>query len=311
MATPGSTPRERRVLAQQAADAHGGVASRTLLRAIGITYAHVRAEVAADRWARHGDETVAVHVRELSATEDRWRAIWEVGRRIAVLDGVTSLQASGLTGFDDDRVHVSVPHTARITSVPGVRPHKITARLPDEVMSTGIPRVRPPVAALRAAHWALSDRQAALILVMVVQQRLVTPDQLALAAATVKGRRRRAFVAAVVRDITDGIHSLGELDFARLCRERGMPEPDRQVVRRGPKGRIYLDVRWRDYALVVEIDGAQHRIGLAVTEDNLRANSLTIRGDTFLRIDVVGLRIETSTFLDQVSAGLRSLGWTD
>lgn len=144
---------------------------------------------------------------------------------------------------------------------------------------------------------------------MAVQQRLVTPLQLTDAATAVRGRRRRAFVKAIVRDISDGAQSLGELDFARLCRERGLPEPDRQVVRRSRTGRIYLDVRWRDYRLVIEIDGAQHRLGLAVTDDNLRANSVTISSDMVLRIDVIGLRIETAAFMDQVSAGLRSLGW--
>ena len=71
-------------------------------------------------------------------------------------------------------------------------------------------------------------------------------------------------VRQVVADLTDGAHSLGELDFARLCRERGLPEPSRQAVRRGPRGTIYLDVRWDHLRLVVEIDGAQHTQGLSV-----------------------------------------------
>ena len=49
----------------------------------------------------------------------------------------------------------------------------------------------------------------------------------------------------------------GKFDFARLCRSRGLPEPSRQVVRQTPGGRIYLDVAWDGYDLVVEIDGAR------------------------------------------------------
>lgn len=42
----------------------------------------------------------------------------------------------------------------------------------------------------------------------------------------------------------------------------------------------------------------------------LRTSSVTIGNDKVLRIDVLGLRLERAAFLDQVSAGLRSLGWT-
>ena len=79
-----------------------------------------------------------------------------------------------------------------------------------------------------------------------------------------------------------------------------MPAPDRQVVRRTAAGRVYLDVRWSDIGLVVEIDGAGHRVGLAVTEDNLRQNWVTLMGDVVLRIDLVGLRVAGDAFLDQV-----------
>jgi very-short-patch-repair endonuclease len=139
---------------------------------------------------------------------------------------------------------------------------------------------------------------------MTVQQRLTTPMRLAAAQRLVRGRTRRSFIRAVVRDIAFGVQSLGELDFARLCRARGLPEPSRQEVRQTPGGRIYLDVGWDDVDLVVEIDGAQHRWGLAVTKDNLRQNDITLSGDRVLRIDIIGLRLATDRFMDQVALGL-------
>ncbi len=63
---------------------------------------------------------------------------------------------------------------------------------------------------------------------------------------------------------------------------------------------MYLDVRWSDVGLVVEIDGSGHRVGLAVTDDNLRQNRVTLLGDIVLRIDLVGLRVEANAFLDQI-----------
>lgn len=168
------------------------------------------------------------------------------------------------------------------------------------VLTNGIPRMRPDVAAVRAAHWAVSDRQAALVLCLAVQQRLVSNAALVLVAEGLNGQRRRTLIRRVARDLAAGAHSLGELDFACFCRRRGLPEPDRQVVVNAANGRLYLDARWTSIGLVVEIDGSQHRAGLALTDDNLRQNAVTLSGDVVLRIDLVGLRLCADLFLDQV-----------
>ena len=284
-----------------------GVVSRAMLRAAGIGADDVRAEVRAERWTAHGLQTVALHCRPLARDEQLWQAVWETGLGVAALDGVTALAAAGLKGYTDDRIHLSVVHSHSVKHVGGVKVHKITRRHDRELAPHGIPRVRPAVAAIRAAHWADSDRQAALLLVMPVQQGLVRAGDLLETARTIRGRRRRAFVGGVIRDIALGAQSLGEIDFARLCRARGLPEPDRQVVRTGPRGRIYLDVRW-SCGLVVEIDGVQHRWGLAPVLDALRQNGVTLSRNTVLRIPNIGLRLEEDAFMDQVEQALVQRG---
>ncbi|EWT00348.1 hypothetical protein N865_16265 [Intrasporangium oryzae NRRL B-24470] len=291
-------------MANEAAADQGGVVSRAQLTALGITRHDIRSEVAGGRWRCPGRQTVAVHTGPLTSPSLCWTAIFETGVQIAALDGVTALQHAGLRGYVDDEIHLSAVHNHNTEPLSGVRIHKVIRRVAGELVEAGIPRTRPEVAAVRAAHWAASDRQAALILLMAVQQRLTTPRRLAAAQRLVRGRTRRAFIRAVVRDIAFGVQSLGELDFARLCRACGIPEPSRQVVRQTPGGRIYLDVAWDEYDLVVEVDGAQHRWGLAVTGDNLRQNDVTLAGDRVLRVDVIGLRLETDRFLAQVARGL-------
>lgn len=293
---------ERLALGRLIAERQGGVASRRQLYTAGLSEIHVRRAVESGRWQQHGRHTVAVHSAPLGVEARRWRAVWEVGESIAALDGVTALQTDGLRHFDDDRIHVSAKHNHNTAALDGVRIHKVIRRVEGELVQAGVPRTRPAVAAIRAAHWAVSDRQAALVLLMVVQQRLTTPARLAAEQQRVRGRTRRAFIKGVVRDIAFGVQSLGELDFARLCRARGIPEPCRQVVRTGPRGRIYLDVRWACCDLVVEIDGAAHREGLNVVADDLRQNSLVLTGDRVLRISVIGLRLESDLFLSQVHA---------
>ncbi|GAA4710868.1 hypothetical protein GCM10025782_03650 [Pedococcus ginsenosidimutans] len=302
----GETPRERRARLVGAAEEFGGVLSRHRLAELGADRNVVAREVRAERWRLHGARTVALHTGRLSDLAQWWRAVWEVGQG-AVLDGVTALHASGMKGFDEARVHVSVDHLCTPGPIEGVRIHRVRDALEADSVGPGPPRVRPAVATVRAAQWAVTDRQAALLLCLPVQQGLVRAKDLCHVRWPGAHYGRTALVRQLVADLEDGAHSLGELDFARFCRLRGLPTPSRQVVRRGPQGRIYLDVRWDEAGLVVEIDGAQHRQGLAVTSDNLRRNHLLTAGDLVLTIDLVGLRLQPEAFMDQVLTAYRQL----
>jgi len=287
---------------------HDGVLSRAELRGHGWDRDAVARQVDMGRWALHGGQTVALHTWALGEAADRWRAVWEVGPGVAALDGVTALQWAGLRHFEEDLVHVSVVHNANVKKLPGVVVHKVIRRVDGEVLGPGVPCTKPAVAAVRAAHWARSKRQAALVMVMPVQQRLITGDQLVAAVAAIRGRNRRAFIWDIARDISDGAQSLGELDFAKLCRGRGLPEPARQAVRTLPGGRAYLDVFWDGLDLAVEIDGSQHQWGVAGTEDQFRQNALVIGGDRVLRMTLMGLRLEPQRFMDQICEAHRRFG---
>ncbi|MGB3761938.1 MAG: hypothetical protein WA966_01870, partial [Ornithinimicrobium sp.] len=220
----------------------------------------------------------------------------------AVLDGVSALHASGLTGWTEPYIHMTVPSGHRAHRLPGVRLHRLDEAGP--VVRRGLRRTVPEVAAIRAAHWAASDRAAATLLAMTMQQRLTQPERLIDAWAAVQRSPRRSLLDQVVRDVCRGAESLGELDFARLCRRRGIPEPSRQVLKRGRRGRIYLDVAWEDLGVHVEIDGAQHSQGLNAVDDAVRHNDLAVHGTVNLRIPVLGLRLTPEIFLDQVALAL-------
>lgn len=288
---------ERERIAREVADRHGGVAHRRDLRAAGITRHDVASEVAAGRWTVAGRHTVVLGNAPPSAVALLWRAVWETGSG-AVLDGASALVAGGLTGFTPEIIDVSMPSGNRRHAVAGVRRHHRRSLGP--TVCVGIPRARPEAAALRAAQWARSDRQAALVLCLVVQQRLVQPDRLLAEWRTIRRSRRRGLIGAIVTDVCAGAQSLGELDFAGLCRARGLPEPNRQVVRQQPGGRVYLDVAWDDIGLVVEIDGGHHGLALSPVDDALRQNEVVMGDAWVLRIPVLGLRLRPEAFLNQV-----------
>lgn len=279
------------------ADDHDGIAHRRDLRRVGVSRDDIRSEVAAGRWVALGKHTVVI-VRERWSARSAWfRAMWESGSG-AVLDGVAALHASGLTGFTHDQIDIAIPGRNRRHKVDGVRLRAYKAMPP--VVGGGVPRVRPDVAVLHAAQWAKTDRVAALLLVLVVGQRLVTHQQLLETFGSLKRCARRRFLRAAILDICDGVRSLGELDFARLCRRYGLPPPSRQVMRSLPSGRVYLDVRWDHLDLVVEIDGGHHFQALGPMVDALRQNEVVLTGETVLRIPVLGLRLEEVRFMSQV-----------
>lgn len=304
-----SHPSFRRVEAH--AVAQGGVVTRRQLYRKGWTRWMVGAEVRAGRWHRLGRQTLFVLDAGTSPDQDlarRWWAVLEVGGRAAI-DGVTALQHAGLRGYDQPEIQVSVAKSGFHQRPKGVRVYETRRRRPTDLVGTGLPRVRPAVAAVRGALWARTNRQAALVLVMTVQQGIAPVGDISDALSSVARHRRRRFLIAVLADIADGVQSMGELDFARLCRSAGLPEPDRQVVRRGSRGRVYLDAYWDEWGVVVEIEGVHHEWESNQVGDTLRQNDLTLTSAAVLRIPVVGLRDQAGPYLDQLRTLLLRRGW--
>ncbi|WP_457208798.1 hypothetical protein, partial [Nocardioides sp. P5_C9_2] len=206
-------------------------------------------------------------------------------------------------------LRVSVPRGVKAIRAPGLDVRRTRRWRPEDLAPAGVPRTRVEVAAVRGALWAVSDRQAALLLTMPVQQRLTTAESIGRALLDVRRDKRRALLHAVVLDLIGGVRSIGELDFARECRMRGMPEPTRQSIRRGRDGRYYLDVEWADHGLVVEIDGVHHDEAGTVVPDALRHNEVALGGSVVLRLPLLGWRVARDDFMEQVERGLRARGW--
>jgi hypothetical protein len=297
----------RRRRAADVAATQDGILSRRQLYAIGVLRSEIRAERNAGRWQRMGPQSLRV-APSSDGTARWWCALIEVAPG-AVLDGISALVAEGLKTIEEDRIHVAVPKSARPRRVRGVRVHETRRFCAEDVVTSGVPRMKPATAVVHAVLWARSNRQASLYVVAAVQQGLVRPAQLAVEVAKVRRHRRRTLLAALVLDVTSGVQSMGELDFARLCDERGFPPPDRQVMRRGANGRIYLDADWLRFYVTVEIDGIQHLDAAAVIADALKQNTVALEGGVVLRIPLLALRSDPTPFMDQVEAALRQGGW--
>jgi very-short-patch-repair endonuclease len=285
-----------------------GVVSRQQATALGLDRWAVTHEIEQGRWRAHGVHSFATHRLELGDAARMQVALWEAGD-CAALDGATSLKVAGLKNWTE-RIHLICPWPNGGRSWDGSFVHNSRLWNPDDfVVTDGMKRTRNDVATVRAAMYARTDRAAATVMAMSVQQRLTTGDRVLQEALRVNRHKRRLLILDVAHDIADGAQALSELDFAKLCRRRGLPEPSRQVVRRGPRGRVYLDVYWDDFKVVIEIEGVHHDAPENSIDDCLRQNSLTISRESVLRIPVLGLRTCPAPFMDQVEQALIAAGW--
>jgi very-short-patch-repair endonuclease len=292
-----------RLAAQQCA-----VASRRQLHAAGVPRWLLRLEVRTGRWQRTGRQTLTLHNGPLDAATRRWIAVLEAGPR-AALDGVSALQAAGLAHLVDDVLTVAVPKGARRRRLRGVRVRETRRYRAEDVIRSGVPRTAPAVAAVHAALWAATDKQATYFLTLAVQQGLCRPAELSDAATAVRRHPRRRLLAQVVLDLADGSRSLGELDVARALRTRGLPEPVRQAVRRRPSGTQYLDADFPSYGVSLEIDGSQHDLPSQRLADLVRDLGLATEGRTTVRIPLVAWRLDEAAVLDALEELFRSRGW--
>ncbi len=307
-----TTPRHldaRHRAAHRLAAEQGQVASRRQLYALGITRWEIRGHVRGGRWQPVGDQSVGLHNHRLDEVGLRWAAVFQGGPR-ACLDGVASLTASGLERFETERIRVSVPRGARVRRNRLFDIRQTRRWSADDIVPFGIPRTRVAVAAVRAGLWARTERQATYVVTLVVQQGLATAADIGTELLRIRRDRRRALLHAVVNDLLDGGRALGELDVAAELRRRGLPAPERQVLRRDAHRRYYLDLYWPAFGVVVEIDGIHHAWAENVVGDALRQNTLALAGDTVLRLPLLGLRLEPDEFFAQIETALRAGGLT-
>ncbi len=163
----------RLVRVRRLADQQGGVVSRRQLYAAGVTRWEIRGAVQACRWQRIGDQSICLHNGTIDELGHLWAAVFQGGPR-ACLDGSASLRAAGLERYVDSRIRVSVPRGARVRRNVPYDIRQTRRWSSEDIVHSGIPRTRAEVAAVRAALWAVTDKQATYVLTLVVQQGLAT-----------------------------------------------------------------------------------------------------------------------------------------
>lgn len=302
---------EPKILLDPLLELQQGVATLDQLEACGVSRSLARANVAAQRWQRYGDQCVVTHNFEPTRAQWMWIALLDT-RAPAALAGVTALEIASFTFFGDemDLIHIVVPRGTTYHRFPGVKIHE-SRRFGelDIVVSHGYPHTPFPRSALDGAAWQPYPRYACALLAAVVQQTICDAQELSAELRFVGRIRHKQPMRLAIQDIAGGAEALSEIDVAKLCRTSDLAEPDRQVFRCDADGRRrWLDNEWRlpdGSVVVLEVDGSHHMNVEHWGADKKRDRKETIRGRKVLRCTAYEARFEQREVAnDLVSIGI-------
>ena len=272
------------------------------------TRAQIRHALAAGRWQRPARGVVVTHNGVLSVSDQEEIALAVAPGR-AALAGASALARDGLTLADPRSVQIVLPEGARRPEIDGVEYHWSTELTDADVHPLRAPRrTRVARSACDAAAWAASDRSARLYVIAPVQQGLINAAGLYDALTRRGPCRRHGLILESIHDAAGGIASLPEADFDELRAKTGLPRPDRQVVRKGPDGRYYLDAHWARWRITAEVHGAQHQQIDRWDADLRRSNELVIAGDRLLIFSSYAIRHQPYEVERQLRAAFRAAG---
>jgi hypothetical protein len=275
-----------------------------------LSDAALRHRVESGRWQRLHRGIFLANSGRLSPTQRLWLAVLAAGPG-AVLAGPSATAEYGLHPAPP-AVHVLVPAGRHPSRAPTrVIIHQSAVLPPGDIHRLALPpRTMPARSVVDAACWAASDESARAVVASGFQRGLVTLAEIAAVLDRLPRARRRGLIMEAANDASGGSHSLAELDYLRHNRAYGLPEPQRQAVRRDARGRRrYLDVRYGEWRVCVEIDGAQHQDPAASWADMRRQNDIWIAGDRVLRFPAWLVRRHPAEVFAQVCTALSAAGW--
>ena len=295
------------------AELQEGIVSRGQLLAAGLTPAQARTNIDNGRWRPLLPGVYATFTGPVSPLARTWSAVLYAGQG-AIASHRTALWLASVLDEPTDPVHVSIPASRRVLPQPNVRIH-LSRALDDPHQRIVHPSSIPPRSRLEVALLDQCERETANqvthLVLSAIQRRLTTADRIHAAMEARSRLRWRGLLAEMLSQAREGVTSPLELRYRRDVELRHrLPGGIRNRGESAPSGgRIYRDVRYRHWQLIVELDGMEaHPLDRAF-RDLRRDNRAVVGGDTTLRYgwrDVVG---DPCGVAAQVALVLAGRGW--
>jgi hypothetical protein len=237
-----------------------------------------------------------------------WSALLRTGPE-SILSHETAAEVDGLLDTPSKLLHVTTPQSARVRPIAGFVVHRSTRILEARDPCLLPPRTIFEETVLDLIQDAVSFDDAISLLARACQRRLTLPWLLR-QRIDMRGRMRwRTEILQALDDVADGVESPLEYRYLRdVERAHGLPTAVRQApaLQRG-RG-IRRDVFYRDYGVVVELDGRLSHTGRR-REDNRRDNAAAARGVITLRYGWTDVRQGACATAVEVAETLARRGW--
>jgi len=240
-----------------------------------------------------------------------WAALLAAGPG-AVLSHETAAEFQRLSDKPAESIHVTVPWQRRIKVMNGVSLHRCTraGEIVLEYSNPPLTRIEETVLDLTQAAATFDDVCG--WVTRAFARDLTDAATLRTAMCQRTRLRWRAELHELIVTAASGDHSALEYRYGRdVERAHGLPQSVRQAPFEGPAGRRgRRDRLYRDYGVVVELDGRLAHPVEAQWRDQTRDNAAAADGQYTLRYGWVQVTRHACETAAQVTRVLRGRGWT-
>ena len=262
-------------------------------------------------WQRLASGVLLTHAHTADWRALAWAGVLRGGEH-ARLGGLAAAYLHQLVDQPPERLLVLIPHERRRSQEKPwtFRRERAGVRRPLSVGSPPRTTIEDTVLDLCGGGIPDGGRSSLAWVTDAVQRRLTTVERLRHALRQRPRLSGRPVLAEILEDVGEGAESVLEHRYLhRVERAHQLPQGVRQVHAQGRRGSNYRDVRYREYRLLVELDGEVGHVGMDRFRDFRRDNEALLNGEMTLRYgrqDVFG---EACAVARQVAEMLVRGGW--
>jgi hypothetical protein len=295
-------------------DVQVGMVTREQARRLGFSDRQIDYRVRSGRWQRRYPGVYATFSGQPSRDALLWAAVLWAGKG-AMLSHETAAEVQGIIdGPLGNRIHVTVPLCRRPAQLKAARGITIHRSDQSQALYLGpfmLPRTRIEDTVLDLVAAASTFDHAYAWIVRAVSKKLVTVEGLRAVLATRRRVRWRAWLKDALEDAADGVYSSLERRYVRdVERAHNLPKSEHQMGRQLNGKFQYRDNWYRDYRVVVEVDGPSYHQNERVQLDKDRDNTnLALDNVKTHRFGPVGVTEKACESAALVVATLRRNGW--
>ncbi len=310
LATLNAMPNELPPYLRELAQFQQGILTRGQARQGGLTKDVIRSRVRQGRWQRVHAGVYAVFSGEPGRVAVLWAAVLRAGPG-AMLSYHTAAELAALTDTPSMLIHVTIPDSRRIASIPGFVIH-LSGRASQVRHPALTPaRTRVEETVLDLTELAMTAETAYGWMTRALGRRLTTQARLRDAMALRHRLRWRRDLAEALAADWAGVHSGLEHRYLRdVERPHGLPPGTRQALARCAGHNEYRDVLYEEYGVAVELDGRAAHPGDLRWRDIRRDNSAATAGIVTLRYGWIDVSQRPCVVAAQVAQVLARRGYS-